>query len=818
MRAVWSWLKELCELPDGVDAERAATVLTGAGLEVESVESVGGEFSGVVIAEVASKRKHPDADKLTLVDVIDASGFATEVVCGAPNVPEPGGRVLWARPGARLPGGFDIARREIKGVVSAGMLCSESELGLGDDHDGIIVLEPGERGAALGADAASALGLADVVFEVGIPANRPDALGHIGLARELVAHVGGRVVRPKVDLEALTDPSLACADLVAIAIRDPERCRRYIGRVIDGLTVGKSPRWMRRRLEMVGVRPLSNLVDVTNYVMFETGQPLHAFDYRRVRGQRIEVRLAVAGEKMKTLDEVARVLEPDDLLICDGEGPVALAGVMGGLESEVAADTSRVLLEAAHFEPKGVRRTSKRLGLRSESSYRFERHVDPNGTDAASIRAASLLAEIGGGKIAAGVVDVYPRPAEPVTVSMRASRATLVTGVDISAGRARELLAHLGLEVRADADGDTLIAAVPTSRPDLTREIDLIEEVLRLHGFDKVPATLPALSSAPSRTPDLRPRIARELLTGAGLSEAITFAWCSPSALERLGLDSGDPRSAPIAVQNPMTIDGAAMRTSLLPNLLAAVAHNLAHQVADIGLFEIGSVFLGEVKPGTTDLPSEPRRVAAVLAGRGPGHLGDRRPVDVFDLKGVLDNLLEALLASAGARASFRQLTDCPYLHPGHAASILAPSGEVVGEIGEVHPAVRAQFGIEEPVYAFELALDELPEPAFAQMQPIARYPAVTRDVSFFVDAEISAERVRLIVDRLRGGAGEELLESLEILEDYRDPVRVPAGQKGMLWTLTYRAGDRTLTDAEVDAAHETLTGGLLRELSATRR
>lgn len=810
MKAVWSWLTELCELADDVDAERAAAALTGGGLEVESIETIGGDFSGVVIAEVVEKRKHPGADKLTLVKVNDGSAGLTEVVCGAPNVPEPGGRVLWARPGARLPNGFDIATRKIKGVESKGMLCSESELGLGDNHDGIIVLEPGEQGAPLGAQAGAALGLRDVVLDIGIPANRSDALGHLGLARELVAHLGGRLVRPKVDLEALSDPDLACADLVSVSIAEPERCRRYIARVIDGVSASRSPRWMRRRLEMVGVRPLSNLVDVTNYVMFETGQPLHAFDYRQVRGQRIDVRLARAGEKMTTLDDVERVLEPDDLLICDGEGPVALAGVMGGLESEVAADTSRVLLEAAHFEPAGVRRTGRRLGLASESSYRFERHVDPNGTGAASIRAAALLAELGGGRIATGAVDAYVRVAEPTTVTMRASRASLVTGVDISADRARELLGHLGLEVERSANSDELSVTVPTSRPDLGREIDLIEEVLRLHGFDQVPATLPPLSAPPSRRTDRRPEIARQVLIGAGLSEAITFAWCAGAAIEHLGLPDSDPRARPIQVANPMSAEQGAMRTTLLPNLLSAVKHNLAHQVADVGLFEIGSVFLASGPVTATALPDEPRRVAAVLAGVGSGHLGDRRPVDVFDLKGILDHLLDAL----AARAVFAPLTDCPYLHPGYAAALTLPSGVRAGEIGEIHPRVLEAYAIEQPVYAFELALDVIDQPGFAQMQPIARYPAITRDLSFFVEAGVTAERVRAIIEAER----QALLESVEVLEDYRDPERVPAGQKGMLWSLTYRAGDRTLTDGEVDRAHEALATHLLDALSATRR
>ena len=811
MLVVWSWLSELVTFDRDIAAAEAAAALTSGGLEVESITQVGTGFSGVVIAEVVAKRKHPNADKLTLVDVItEVGGAVTEVVCGAPNVPEPGGRVLWARPGSTLPSG-EIGSREIKGVLSAGMLCAEDELGIGDDYDGIIVLEPGERDAALGSDPGESLGLRDAVFDIGIPANRADALGHVGIARELAAFAGGTLVMPEVRLEEHTDAKLEVSSLARVTVAEPTLCTRYTARVIDGLTLAPSPRWMRRRLELVGVRPLSNLVDITNYVMFELGQPLHAFDCNDVKGAAIDVRLAVEGEVMTTLDGIERKLRASDLLICDEGGPVALAGVMGGADSEVGDATKRVLLEAAQFDPKAVRRTSKRFDLRSESSLRFERYVDPNGVAFASARAATLLAELGGGKIAAGLVDVYPTPAEPRTLTLRASRATALTGVAIDVESAGAHLRSLGLGAHS-AGEDKVTVRVPTSRADLLREVDLIEEVLRLHGFESVPATMPALSAPPSTNRDDRNDRARAALTGAGFSEAITFGFTKPDHVAALRFEESDPRSRPIAVRNPMTLNHSVMRTSLLSTLLAAVSHNIKQQENDVALFEIGSVFLGEVGGG--ELPAEPTRVAAVLAGRRPGHLGDRVAVEFSDLKGALDRLFRALDPTGQLDISVVSSTQIGHLHPGLAGEIRKSGGTVVGEIGEVHPEVRDAFEIPIKVFAFELSLSQMPVSGPAQMSPIPKFPAVSRDLSFFIGAEIPAQKVE---HQLRA-ACDELLESAELLEDFRDPAHVPDGQKGMLWSLTYRSYEKTLTDTEVDASHERLCSEVLSSLSATRR
>jgi len=805
MKAVWSWILDLCELEREVSVDEGARALTDLGLEVESIEHFGTDVSGVVIAEVVGKSKHPKADKLTVVQVRDRAGAAPiDVVCGASNVPEPGGRVVWAKPGSRLPGGIEIGAKELKGVASAGMLCAEDELGISDDHEGIIVLGDAY---ALGSDAREALHLEQIVFDVSIPANRADCLGHLGLARELVAAVGGRLLPWSSPLASLTDESLRTEALVSVEIRDPEACPRYIARIIDGVSVGPSPRWMQQRLRAVGVRPISNLVDVTNYVMFELGQPLHAFDYRDVKGHSIVVQRAAQTASMETLDGIERALRAEDLLICDGERPVALAGVMGGLDSEVKDSTSRVLLETASFEPSGIRRTARRLALHSESSHRFERGVDIGGAERASERAAQLLAELGGGRVASGVVDVHPRPRPMAEVTVRVSRACQLTGVSFSRDEAIATLARLQLSARARGD-DAIAVEIPSFRADLSREVDLVEELIRVRGYDRVPATLPATSAAPAASGDARPLV-RNALTASGLSEAITFGFTSPARIEALRLPQGDRRAEPIALQNPMSLEQSVMRTSLLANLLGAVSRNRKYGVRDIGLFEVGTVFLA--KGDSVDgLPDEKLNIAAVLSGHERSWIGPGRELDFFDLKGALerlgDELALAFRLSASAAISF--------LHPGVAAQILVEEREV-GVIGEVHPQTRAAFEIDAAVFAFELTLPrELLRRPRRQMRAIPNHPAVSRDLSFFVDAEVPAARVREVV----ADANEPLVANLEVLEDFRDPRYVPEGKKGMLWSITYRAGDRTLTDREVDAAHEPIVERLLHALGAQRR
>ena len=782
-------------------------MLTRAGLEVEAIEHYGQDIAGVVVAEVVGKKPHPKADRLTVVDVIDsAGGDVTQVVCGASNVPVPGGRVAWAKPGATLPGGLRLETRALKGVPSHGMLCSAAELGIDDDSEGIVVLD---ATLAIGENIVDELSLRQTVLDIASPANRGDVLSHVGVARELGALTGSELIdyegRITEALRASTQSGVS--EPPRVVIHDPEACPRYVARRVAGVTVGASPWWMQSRLRAVGIRPISNLVDVTNYVMFELGQPLHAFDAGALHGQNIEVRLANSGESITTLDDTQHELSATDLLICDERDPVALAGVMGGKSSQVTPSTTEVVLESAVFRPIAIRRTARRLGLHSESSHRFGRGVDPNGVALASARASGLISQVSGGTVASQVVDAYPSPRAPWSVSLRTESVSALTGVCLSQQRIAEVLRSLQLGVSTDAS--VLQVTCPTFRSDLTREVDLIEEVIRIDGFDKVPATLPASSvSMVHLAPDPRPSLIREQLIGMGLSEAITFGFMAESRLAKMLLPRDDPRNRPLRVQNPMSEDQAIMRTMLLPNLLAAVTRNRSFGTEDVAVFEVGSVFLP--MKGET-LPNEPIKAVGVLCGRQTGWLGDRPAVDVFDAKACVERVLARILGHLEEVAY--GCSQSGYFHPGVAGSV-SVGGLEVGEFGEVHPDVREAFGIDAPCFAFELSLDKLPQPLVARMRPIPKYPAISRDISIFVDESLPSSEIRAAIV----AAEQPLIEEICVLEDYRDPAKVAKGKKGMLWSITYRASERTLTDTEVDKAHAAIVDCVVATVSAELR
>jgi phenylalanyl-tRNA synthetase beta chain len=817
MKVLWSWLLELCDLDRQPTAEEGARALTRGGLEIEGMTDLGAGFTGVVVAEVVARRPHPQAEKLTLVDVItERGGAATQVVCGASNVPAPGRKVLWAQVGATLPGPdgtITLGAKPVKGVVSPGMLCAEDELGIGDDDDGIIVLDEDDR-TPLGAPAQRALGVDDWLLEVNAPANRGDVLGHLGVARELVAMLRGRLVLPDVDLSELHGGDRPPLE---VSIADPAACPRYTARVISGLRVAPSPRRIAQRLRNVGVRPISNLVDATNYAMFELGQPLHAFDADLLNSGLtqgvIGVSPAVDGEKFVTLDGTERTLVPDDLVIRDGLRAVALAGVMGGLDTEVTERTARVLLEAASFSARSVRRTARRLGLHSEASHRFERGVDPELAELASARTARLMCLFGGGRVLGELVDAYPGARPPAPIAVRLPRVQMLTGVALDETTCREALERLGFEVRIET-AEAFAATPPSGRTDVTREVDVIEEILRVVGYEQVPSTLPVLRRAPGVRPADRGDAARRALAAAGASEAITYGFQSAARCLALGIAATDRRAQPIALRNPMTTDQSVMRTSLLPNLLAAVARNQSFGRPDVALFEVGSVFLrrgeGITERPMHELADEPTWAAGVLAGRRPAQIGLGAPWDVSDAKALA---LVAIRAVAGELAlRVRATRSVAYLHPG-AAGELVHGADVIGWFGEVHPDVRKRLGIDGAVFAFDLELENLPLAGPAQMQAIPRFPGSTRDVSLLLAAELPAARVIDVIEQV----AEPLVQRIRLLEDYRDP-KLGDGRKSMLWSIEYRSADRTLTDAEVDKAHEAIVGRLVENLPAQRR
>jgi len=813
MKVLWSWLLELCDLHNVPSVEEGASALTRLGIEIEGLTNLGAGFKGVVVAEVVAKRPHPNADKLTLVDVItERGGVATQVVCGAPNVPEPGRKVLWGQVGAELPGKdgkvITLAPKPVKGVDSPGMLCAEDELGLSEDHAGIVVLDIDDK-TALGSPAQKALGIDDWLLEVNAPANRGDLLGHIGVARELVAAMKGTLVLPDTDLSAFMG---AGRPAIELAIASADDCARYVARVIEGLSVGPSPRRFAQRLRAVGVRPISNLVDVTNYVMFELGQPLHAFDLAKLTTNVVGVSPAAAGEKFTTLDNVERTLVMGDLVIRDGERGIALAGVMGGADTEVSDATTRVLLESASFRALAVRRTARRLGMHSEASHRFERGVDPELAGFASARASRLLCQLGGGKVIGDAVDAYPGRRERTSIPVRLPRVQMLTGVKLTYGDCADALARLGFDVTSN--GQDLDVMTPSARADVTREVDVIEEILRMSGYERVESSLPVLRQAPPVRPAHRGDQARRALAAAGASEAITYGFQSADRCGALGVAATDRRSQPIAVRNPMSVEQAVMRTSLLPNLIAAVARNQSYGRPDVAIFEVGSVFLRKGE-GATDRPphelcDEPTWAAGVLAGRRPAQMGSGGAWDAFDAKALA---LEAIRSVAGdVRVDMAAVSHVAYLHPGIAGE-LKVGRDVIGWFGEVHPDVRAKLGVDGAVFAFEVELEKLPLAEPAQMRAIPRFPGSERDVSLLLAEDIPAARIVDVIE----ATNEPLVSRVRLLEDYRD-AKLGAGMKSMLWSIAYRAPDRTLTDVEVDRAHESIVARLVENLPAQRR
>lgn len=841
MKISWNWLRELVELPAELGPKDIALRLGLAGVAVDGVHPVGAGLSGAIVAEVVAKRPHPKADKLTIVTVFDGQS-ETEVVCGAPNVPAPGDggrgqrpRVVWARPGSTLPSGLKLGVREVRGVPSPGMLCAEDELGLSEDHGGILVLTP-EDGLDIGSDFAAGAGLPDYVFDLDITANRPDLLGHVGVAREIVALLADRGARLRLPTSSLAEAlpggigARAAASLVQVEIDDPKGCPRYLAHVLTGVKVGPSPLRLRLRLQRLGVRPRSNVVDATNLALLGWGHPLHAFDLKTLRGQRLVIRRARAGETLRTLDGVDRALTTDDLVIADGERATALAGVMGGQDSEVRATTIDILLESAYFDPATVRRTARRLRLHTEASHRFERGADPNdGVLYAAKECAAQILSLAGGALAAGSVDVYPEPRHPCPLELRPTRTNAIWGMKIPTEQQIEALRRLGLQVHADSPDKSapLRVHAPTFRPDLTREIDLVEEIGRVYGLEKLTPTLPQLRMAPppESTPALRLRQnsenARDICTALGLDEVILFSMIGP---ERLRLVGGSGAVAPLRLDNPLREELSAMRTQLLPGLLDALHHNLSHGLTEVRLFEVGEVFFP--RP-TQTLPDEPTSVAAVLCGHREHWLkpGPADWFDIHDVRGMVEQLLAglgyALLwaspspASSGDSAASTPLhevfvraaesAETPWLHPGVAAVIVqAATGEVIGSYGELHPDLRQKLSLEVPVFTFELKVPDFARPPRLYTAP-SRFPSVTRDLSFFIDAGIAGGEVIATLY----ACGEELLSEVQLLEDYRDAGYVPAGQKGLLFNLTYRHPDRTLVDEEVHRAHERIVAHL---------
>jgi phenylalanyl-tRNA synthetase beta chain len=790
MRAPLSWIRDF--VPVEASVTDIADALNQLGLEVEAIDEPGRDIGGVVVARIVEVLPHPDADRIRLADV-DAGSGAVRVVCGAPNI-EAGMFVPFARVGAHLPGDFTIERRKIRGQISEGMLCSARELGLGEDHGGILELS---RDVIPGADIREVLGLDDVVFDLSITPNRPDAMGIVGVARELAAHYGLPLRVPSPDADDVV-PDLRGATVVVEA---PDRCPRFVAMVAD-VTIGESPDWMKRRLVLAGMRPISNVVDVTNYVMLERCRPLHAFDLDRLAGPGIVVRLAQPGEKMETLDGVQRELSTDDLLICDGNRVAqGIAGVMGGASAEVSAATTTILVESAYFEASGIAKTSKRLGLRSEASARFERGVDPNDVAAGAARAMELLADVAAARRDRGTVDVYPKPIGAARVVVRTDRVNQLLGTSFTDAQLSELLAPFGIDL---ADGT---AIVPTSRPDVEREIDIVEEVARRVGLHRIARTVP---SNPDKIGALtavqreRRRLG-DVLVGAGYDEIFTLPLLAPGDLARVGVAT----AGLIEVENPLRAEESILRPALLPGVLRAVAHNATHGNHDVALFELGHVF-GSPGPGMT-LPVERLHLAAVRSGtivRSPYE--PDRAVTVHDLIAVVEALAQELRLAEWNLVA----TTTPGFHPVRTARITI-DGTEVGTVGEIDAEVVDALALHGPVIACELDADALLASSRVPLtaHPISRYPASAIDLALVVPDDVPAGAVLRLL-RQSGGA---LLESVRAFDVFRSEMLGP-GRVSVAFALTFRAPDRTLTDGEVGELRRTCIDAVTAAFGAELR
>ncbi|RLB66042.1 MAG: phenylalanine--tRNA ligase subunit beta [Deltaproteobacteria bacterium] len=820
MKASYRWLRDL--LP-GLDApaDDVAERLTRSGLEVEEIIVYGAACTQVVIAEVRAVEPHPKRDKLTLVTV-DRGTAEQIVVCGAPNVPAPGGRVVLAPLGTELPAiGFAVAAREIGGVVSEGMLCSENELGLvggGGKGAGIMVLSPSVDGP-LGTPLSEAIeGTHDVIFDIGVTPNRPDALSHVGLARELAALYDLDFSLPATETPSQVASDKAIAELASVEIADTERCPHYGAALIVDLTIGPSPDWLRYRLESLDMRAISNVVDVTNLVLLGYGQPLHAFDLDRLPGGRVLVRRAAAGEMMTTLDQIERKLSDDDLVITDGQRAIALAGVMGGADSEVGDDTKAVLLECAYFAPRGIRRTARRHGLHSEASHRFERGCDPEAVPDVLDRATALLANLCSGAAVPGAILAGVAPAKRQPIPLRKGRMASLLGLEIGLDRAGCILERLGFVV--DGQGpraEALTIVAPSFRPDIKREEDVIEEVMRVHGIDELPATArPVLPATGRSTPTTEDR-ARQAAAELGLAEALTYGFVSRAELEVL-----DAPAPCVTLKNPLTEDRSVMRSSLLPGLLEALKRARRHGVMDVRMFTVGRRFVAPVETEAV-LPVERLGLAAVLAGSCSVGLSKPEPVTVYDAKGIAIEMIERVVGKpARLQREAPGAAGLKHLHPRGGAALYV-GDQHVGCLGPLHPDVVERLDLDGECIVLEIDLHSLDEigRTVPQYRPVPALPPVMRDLALVVSEDVSAGELSAVISQAAG----ELCESVELFDLFRGK-GVPPDHQSLAYHLVFRdpkaATDldhaRTLTDKEVDACSRAVVKAVTSRFGATVR
>ncbi|MCP5059483.1 MAG: phenylalanine--tRNA ligase subunit beta [bacterium] len=802
MRVPLGWLSEWIDLPDRTTLEERLTV---GGLEIEEVIETGPDLSAIRVGQVLERQAHPDADRLSVCRVDLGDGEPLDIVCGAPNVAA-GQRVAVATHGVVLPGGLKIKRSKIRGVKSHGMICSEVELGLGEGSDGILVLDPE---SPLGAALSAVLPSGETVLDVEITPNRGDWVSMLGMAREVQTHFGGDLKLPPCEpAESERD----AASEISIQIDDRGGCHRYVGRVIRGVEVGPSPEWLQQRLEAAGLRSVNNVVDVTNLVMLEFGQPLHAFDLDKLRGGVVTVRAAKDGEKILTLDGEDRELRREDLVIADEQGAIAIAGVMGGAESEVDDTSTNLLLESAHFDPSRVRRTAKRLALRSDASYRFERGVDPEGQDRAADRAARLIQDLAGGEVSRGRAFATgdPGPATE-TIELDPARVNRLLGTTLDADEVAALLARV--DIPSEADGERLRCHPPSWRNDLHLTVDLVEEVARVFGYDCIE---PTLQTAPLRSVELAPRrrireSVRTALVGAGLTEIMTFSGCPPEDDDALRLQADDPRRNHVPLLNPIQAGDSVLRTHLLPSVLRAVRGNRSRQVDRIAVFEVSRVFHGGTDRPEAWQEREPLQAVAAISESGAEDLWRADGVPpFFRAKGFG----ERMLAELGQTPEFRAGSEEPFLHPGGAGEFFV-RGQRVACVGELHPETAARFELDAPTAVLVVDLDALDRLGgeTPRYKEVSRHPRIRRDLALLVDAGTPAGELLQAV-RKKAGAS---LQSVHLFDRYEGR-GVPEGKLSLAFRMIFQRTDRTLTDTEVAEATEKVVQILAKRFGAELR
>jgi len=805
MKVSISWLKDYTSIE--MDPAGLADALTMAGLEVESVTNRYGYLNSVVVGRIDEINPHPNADKLKICRVsIDDRQFS--VVCGAPNV-KTGMLAPLALPGTVFPDGSVLENTVIRGEPSEGMLCSEAEICLGADKSGIMTLASSLK---IGAKLEIALGLADTAFELDLTPNRPDCLSVIGIAREVAAIQNTALTYPDY---TLADEKDSLSALTSVTIEAPDHCPRYAARLVENITIEPSPFWLKDRLLSVGLRPINNIVDITNFVMMETGQPLHAFDFDRLAENRIVVRTAHAGETFTTLDNKEHPLGSEMLMICDGEKAVAIGGVMGGLNSEIEPETKRVLIESAYFSPNSIRKTSKALGLSTDASHRFERGIDPQGTIAALNRAARYMLEIGRGRLIDGIIDAHPKPQKSKRLVLSTKQTNRLLGTQLTRDEIGKLLDSLEFEVKPQKDEtrkDALIVQAPSFRVDITRPEDLMEEVARRSGYNNVPTTfplMPADARSQSKEIDLRNRI-RYVMTGLGFTEAITYSFMSKAACDHLRLKRDDECRSLVDILNPLSEDQAVMRTSIIPGLLETVSHNAAQQIKDLKLFEIGKIFIHTAPDA---LPDENEMLVGLWTGsrQDPSWHGKETACDFYDIKGTAEGLFHALKLD-GIRFTALPEDACTYTRPGHSARIFA--GDVsLGIVGEIHPRVLATVDLKQRIFIFEIEVDRLRAliSEIIQSQPIPKFPAVFRDITIHISKEIETQKLFDTIADFK----QKLVERVDLLDVFGgDPI--PPHKKSISMRVTYRSLNKTLVDEDVHDLHKSITDRLVKAFNAT--